>query len=215
MAKDSLLIFDIDGTLLQTDTVTVPAVQQAFRENGLEEPTKEAICYFFGKPVEDYENWMASLCSPEQAASVVARANELELQCMRNSGILYPGTFETIEGLHRQGYGMAICSNGPDPYVAEFMSAHGMTPFMETVYARGTTYEGKTEMVGLILEKHKPARFAVIGDRHDDIEAALDHGGTGIAAAYGFGHEEEHKTAHCVLQSIRELPDWLAGHWKI
>ena len=214
MFQDSLLIFDIDGTLLQTDTVTVPAVQQAFREYGLEEPTKEAICYFFGKPVEDYENWMASLSSPEQAAEVVAHANALELQCMRQRGILYPGTFESIRHLHELGFGMAICSNGPDPYVAEFVDAHGMAPFFETVYARGNRYKDKTEMVGLILEKHRPARFAVIGDRHDDIEAALNHGGTGIAAAYGFGNEEEHRLAHCILQSIGELPDWLIAHWK-
>lgn len=213
MVSDRLLIFDIDGTLLQTDTVTVPAVQQAFRDYGLPEPDKEAICFFFGKPVEDYEAWMASLCTEGKAEEVVAHANALELQCMRTCGLLYPKALETVETLHDRGYRMAICSNGPEPYVAAFVEAHGMAPFFSTVYARGTRYRDKTEMTGLILEQHRPAAFAVIGDRHDDIEAALAHGGIGIAAAYGFGSAPEYEQAERVLASIAELPECLNTLW--
>ena len=48
----ALLIFDVDGTLLQTERVTVPAVQRTLRARGLPEPDAAVICSFFGKSVD-------------------------------------------------------------------------------------------------------------------------------------------------------------------
>ena len=67
MANHALIIFDIDGTLLETDRVTVPAVQRTYAAYGLPVPDAAAICATFGRPVEEYLDWLASLCPPGQA----------------------------------------------------------------------------------------------------------------------------------------------------
>ena len=206
MKTDALLIFDLDGTLFQTERVTVPAVQAAFAAYGLAPPTEEQVCFFFGKPVEDYEAWLARQCSPETADELVQYANALELQYIGERGCLYPGTLETLEMLRGNGYDLAICSNGPEPYVREVVRAHGLASFFPVVFARDTRYADKEEMVGLILEEARPARFAVVGDRSEDIEAAHLHGGQGIAAVYGFGNVEEWRGADAHVHSIREVP---------
>jgi len=59
MSARVLVIFDLDGTLLQTQFITVPAVQQAFANFGLPIPDPAAIVSFFGRPVEDYHAWLA------------------------------------------------------------------------------------------------------------------------------------------------------------
>ncbi len=204
-----LVIFDVDGTLLQTDRVTVPAVQRAFAAYDLSEPDRDTICSFFGQSVAAYEQWIARQCPPGQAAEIVAAANALELRLIGEEGKLYPGARETLARLRNDSYSLAICSNGPEAYVQEFLDAHTLRDFFPVVYARDARYSGKKEMVGLILTETAPERFAVIGDRCDDIEAAHAWGGYGIAAAYGFGAAEEWQDADAIIETIAQAPGCL------
>ena len=211
MALKQLVIFDVDGTLFQTDHVTVPAVQRTYAAYGLPIPDRRTILGFFGKSVASYEAWLAEQCPPEKAQEIVDATNALELQLIGDEGKLYPGVLETLTQLNDTGYALAICSNGPQPYVDEVLDRHNLRPFFPIVYARDSWYSGKEEMVGLILDVVTPGRFVVVGDRHDDIDAAHACKGLGIAATYGYGNEEEWKNADARLASIEELPICLAA----
>lgn len=211
MASKRLVIFDVDGTLFQTDHVTVPAVQRTYAAYGLPVPDRRTILGFFGKSVASYEAWLAEQCPPEKAKEIVDATNALELQLIGDEGKLYPGVLETLTQLSDTGYALAICSNGPQSYVDEVLDRHNLRPFFPIVYARDSRYSGKEEMVGLILDAVTPGRFVVVGDRHDDIDAAHVWKGVGIAATYGYGNEEEWKNADARLASIEELPNCLAA----
>lgn len=202
----NLVIFDIDGTLMQTTLVTVPAVQRAFAAHGLAQPGREEICAFFGQPVEAYESWLAAQCPPGKADAIVADTNALELRLIGEEGRLYPGTRETLDALRENGYMLAISSNAPDAYVNEFLSAHRLHDYFPVAYARDTRYSGKEEMAGLILETVRPRAFAVVGDRADDIAAAHAWGGFGVAARYGFGNEAEWRGADAVIDAVTQAP---------
>ncbi len=206
MNKTKLIIFDLDGTLFQTQYVTVPAVQQAFTAFGLPAPSKEGICAFFGKPVEAYERWLETQCPPGLASAVVERANALELELIETSGRLYPGVRECLADLAETGYTLAICSNGPDSYVNEVVRAHGLGHFFNEVCARGTCYGDKVEMVGVLLSRLRSDKFMLAGDRREDIEAAHRHNGFAVAATYGFGIPAEWDRADARIQSILEMP---------
>ncbi len=206
MAEQALIIFDIDGTLLQTDRVTVPAVQQTFAAHGLPVPDAATICSFFGKPVEDYEAWLASCCSPETAARIVDETNRRELELIGEAGELFPGMRDVLTQLAAQGYALAVCSNGPEPYVNEFLDVHRLRSFFREVRIRGPRHPGKTAMLADIL-RCIPVRPAVmVGDRADDIEAAHENGAFAIAAAYGFGAPEEHRAADARVHAAADLP---------
>ncbi len=206
MGASKLIIFDVDGTLFQTQYVTVPAVQQAFTSFGLAVPAAEDICSFFGKTVEAYETWLAGQCPVGHAISVIETANAFELRFIEEYGRLYPNVRETLSCLKGVGYVLAICSNGPEPYVQEVVKAHGLGDFFSDVRARGTFYKDKAEMVGASLDLIQPKTFILVGDRRDDIEAAHYHNGRGIAATYGFGSPEEWRDADACINSISELP---------
>ena len=51
--RSAFLIFDLDGTLFQAESVTVPAVQDTFLDAGLEVPRLELILDFIGLPMSD------------------------------------------------------------------------------------------------------------------------------------------------------------------
>ena len=206
MTRPALVVFDVDGTLLDTKRVTVPAVRETFAAFGLEKPDAAIICSFFGKPVADYEAWLADQSSPERAAELVEATNARELRCIGEFGRLYPGARDALETLRAKGYRMAVCSNGPEPYVQEFLDAHDVRGFFDAVRTRDMSDAEKTDMVAEILAEIPADRLAVVGDRQDDIEAAHAHGGIAVATAYGFGSADEHKEADAVVTTPGNIP---------
>jgi phosphoglycolate phosphatase len=206
MINPALLVFDIDGTLFQTDKVTVPAVQQVFAAYGLAKPSAEKIGSFFGQPVQDYEDWLAEQAPDGNAAALVEATNIRELELVGEAGELYPGAREVLESLAADGHTLAVSSNGPDPYVAEFVRAHKLTALFSKVVARDSNYDGKITMTAEILDELPARPLVIIGDRRDDIEAARAHGGFGIAATYGFSAPGELENANAAISAITELP---------
>ncbi|NIA12488.1 MAG: HAD-IA family hydrolase [Nitrospiraceae bacterium] len=205
MPQRPLVVFDIDGTLLETDRVTVPAVQRTFAAYGLPEPDAGKICSFFGAPVKDYLDWLAELCPEGKVDEIVDKTNRLELDLIAEEGRLYPGVEAMLAGLRSDGYTLALCSNGPEDYVAEFVRAYEMERFVSVVQARGDRPEGKRVMLGEILEALHERPVVVVGDRHDDVDAAHAHGALAIGARYGFGADEELRETDAQVDAADEI----------
>ncbi len=205
MPESALIIFDVDGTLLQTDLVTVPAVRETFAAYGLPIPEIETVRHFFGRPVEEYEDWLASQSPPGKAAELVEATNACELRMIGRSGQLYPGVRKLLDGLRGGGHTLAVCSNGPVPYVEEFLDAHELRGCFARVRARGTSGDGKTAMVREVLTHVAVRPVIVVGDRRDDVEAAHDNGAMAIGAQYGFGLPGELDEADEVVDSPAEV----------
>lgn len=203
----ALVVFDIDGTLLQTERVTVPAVQETFRAYGLAIPDTAVICSFFGRPTEGYDRWLMGLCPQDRAQEILDATNARELRCIGEYGELYPGARDVLTALKADGHALAVCSNGPDAYVEEFLRVHGVRDFFAVIRTRGTRYAGKSEMLAEILELLRARPLIVVGDRHDDIEAAHLYSGLAIAADYGFGDAEELREADAHVSRAADIPD--------
>ena len=201
----ALIMFDIDGTLLQTELVTVAAVRETFEAFGLPQPATATICATFGRPVEEYEAWLAAQC-PERGAELVEATNARELELIGEAGRLYPGAREALTELREAGHQLALCSNGHDLYVKEFVEAHRLTGLFDMVCARGARYADKSAMVADILAKIPTRPAIVIGDREDDIAGAHAHGAIAIAATYGFGAPEELADADAHVAAVTEIP---------
>ena len=153
-----VFLFDIDGTLFRTELVTVPAVQRTFAAHGLPMPDAARICSFFGRPNEEYLDWLASMCSPEEARAIVDDTNRLELELVASEGRLYDGAREALDALKAGGHRLAVCSNGPEDYVDAFLDAHHVRAFFDIVRTRGSKYKDKTEMLREIIEVVKARR---------------------------------------------------------
>lgn len=203
----ALIIFDVDGTLFRTELVTVPAVQRTFAAHGLPVPDAETIHAFFGKPVEEYEAWLAQQCLSDEAAQIVEETNARELELIATEGQLYPGVRETLIRLSEMRCCLAVCSNGPSPYINEFLRAQNLQHFFNTVRARDAGGMNKTAMVADIMRELFVRPAAVVGDRREDIAAAKANRALAIAARYGFAPPEEHTGADAAINEISELPD--------
>ena len=205
MSIEALVVFDIDGTLLQTQTVTIPSIQRIFTVYGLPVPAGETISAFFGKPVAEYETWLGTLCPPGMMDAIIADTNRCELEVLAKEGRLYPGAKESVMTLVEAGCRLGFCSNGPQDYVETFLRAHGFDALRPVVRARGDRAVDKTRMLGEILAEVALRPVVVVGDRHDDVESAHAHGAYAVGARYGFGTPEEIEEADLLVESASEI----------
>jgi len=206
MNNHGLLIFDLDGTLFRADTVTIPAVQRSFQEHGLPLPSPEKICSFFGKPVADFNAWMRSQCPQESADELINAVTRRELELISETGALYPHVREVLTTLRASVGQMAICTNGPQDYVERVVTVHGLKPFFDAIRHRKFTKDSKPRMVRELLGRLPSRPAIVIGDRHDDVQAAHENGLYAIAATYGFGDAQELGSADAAASSPSDLP---------
>ncbi len=204
--RPGLLIFDLDGTLFQAATVTVPAVQQGFQAHGLPVPAREKILSFFGRPGSEFHTWIRSLCPPEQGDALVAAIDEKELALVSETGELYPGVHEVLAELRGMVGQVALCTNGPWSYVGRVLSTHGLEKYLDVVRYRQFDDDNKPAMVRELLARLPGRPALVIGDRWDDVEAAHQNGLRAIAAAYGYGSAEEWTAADAVAHAPADLP---------
>ncbi len=206
MPRQALLIFDLDGTLFQAHTVTVPAVQKSLQELGLPAPPEGDIRSFFGKPNSEFHAWLRSLCPRERSAELVASVERVELELISETGELYAGVRDALTALQAMAGQMAICSNGPQDYVERVLSVHNLQHFFDAIRYRQFPHDNKPAMVRELLARLAGRPAFVIGDRHDDVEAAHQNGLLAIAATYGYGEAAELADADAVAASPLALP---------
>ncbi len=202
-----LLIFDLDGTLFRGDRATVVAVTEAFDDLGLARPTPAEICSYFGKPIHEFHAWLRRLAAGREIEGVLLRIERREAELVPTEGALFPGVRLMLERFADEGFRLAICSNGRDPYVRTVLASHRIAGFFGAVRVREVEAENKTIMARDLLARIETRPAFVIGDRRDDIEAGKANGALTSGCAYGYGSREEIAAADAVVETAREIPE--------
>lgn len=214
LIKPEAMIFDMDGTLFQTETLLLPAYHKLFdilREEGHyegETPDEELMLGCLGMLLEDI--WKKVI--PDATPAARNRANELLLQLeleglSDEAAVLYPEVKETLEELHRRGVRLFVASNGLEDYVKGISQARGLMPLFEGIYSAGEHgTASKVDLVRLLLDQHEIKDAWMVGDRSSDVEAGKENGQTVIGCRYaGFGKDQELKGSDVVIHSFSQL----------
>jgi len=203
---DSLLLFDLDGTLYRSESSFVPTMRSVYAEYGLPYPSDRAILGQVGEPFPVFLDWLVGQGFSSHREALARRIAELELASIPERGALFPGVRETLSLLRRGGYDIGLCTNGDRRYANTVLTTCGildMFDALQTNDAEGTT---KTELVRDLLQRVPHGRAFMIGDRYHDVLAGRENGCTVIAAAYGYGTEEELVDADRRISAFSELP---------
>jgi phosphoglycolate phosphatase-like HAD superfamily hydrolase len=208
------MLFDLDGTLFQTETLSIPAYHATFdqlRREGKykgETPPERLFLGSLGLLLEDI--WKNVL--PNEGIDVHQRANDLLLEhqvalLKENVGEMYPGVPETLKALHDRGVKLFVASNGLELYVKEVIRAKGLAPLFTGLYSAGEYgTRSKVDLVKLLLEHHGIRSAWMVGDRSSDVEAGRKNGLTVIGCRYAdFGNEKELEQADHIITSFPQL----------
>jgi HAD superfamily hydrolase (TIGR01549 family) len=206
------IIFDFDGTLFKGDTLSLPIYQEClsilikeFHYN-MKFPSDETILSFFGKQQDEIYEELLHNANPDIINAFAECIESTEVTAFREGkGDLYEGVQETLQELKNRNYKLAICTNAREDYFDAAVERFQLDKYFTIMYAAGMFKDkDKVWMVQKIIEKLKSSSFAVIGDRHHDIEAAKVNDGIAIGCTYGFGSEEV-KKADIRIKNFKEL----------
>jgi len=190
------VVFDLDGTLLDTAPEFVLVVQQLRAEHGLP-PLPEAQIH---ATVSDGARAMVSLAlamTPEDAEFEKNRLRFLDIYAasLGRATTPYPGISELLVALGRAGIAWGISTNKPSYLTNPLMTHMAMDPAPASVVCPDHVKQPKPHPEPLLLNCKqlgcRPAEVIYIGDHLRDIQAGRSAGMYTIAAAYGYIHPQE------------------------
>lgn len=186
----SLILFDLDGTLIDSEIGIVTSIEYALEKLGASLPARETLRTWIGPPLRA----TFPLALGDDAAAVeqaVALYRERFSTIGWREHTVYAGIAEAVETLAARGATLAVVTSKPDLYAARIVASLPFGARFERVYAV-TADSRVSEKAGLITQAladfgRPAAAAAMIGDRHFDIEGARANGVRAIGAAWGFG----------------------------
>ncbi|MDM5250682.1 HAD hydrolase-like protein [Lysinibacillus sp. G4S2] len=206
-----VIIFDMDGTLFQTNLILEPALSATFdvlRAKGL---------WQGDTPIETYREIMGvplpvvweTLC-PMHTVEIREESNALFhvklIEQIRNrQGALYPNAEQTLATL-AENYHLFIASNGQVEYLQAIVETYQLQRFIKGTYSIQSVSSGhKSDLVKKVIEENDILGGAVVGDRSSDIQAARDNQLLSVGVRFDFAQEIELQNADIVIDNLNEL----------
>ncbi|MCU6712419.1 HAD family hydrolase [Paenibacillus sp. J5C_2022] len=220
LSQPDAAIFDMDGTLFETDTLLIPVHERVFRtlrEEGLyreETPSVDTLLGCLGMLLEDI--WRQVM--PGSTEEARKRADELLLQyelegLAAGEGSLYPHVEQTLRVLKTRGVKLFVASNGLEHYVKGVAQHRGIAPLFDGIYSAGEYgTSSKVDLVARLLADHglQSSQVWMVGDRSSDVEAGKRNGLVSIGCAYArYGDGAELSDADRLIHDFRQLVDEL------
>lgn len=211
------ILFDMDGTLLQTEKLSTPAFQRTFdqlRKKGLwdgETPDESEITNVLGMTIDQVWKKLLPGASDEaiEAADTFLLENEIQLIHERVTD-LYPGVLDTLQDLHERGAALFIASNGQEAYIDALCDEYNLKPLMTDLYSAGRfRTRTKNDLVARLLKDYQVKKAIMVGDRHSDVEAGTSNGLFTIGCDFGFAKPGELDGADVVITDFPQLLDHL------
>lgn len=214
-----LIVFDLDGTLVDSQHVIVASVQAGFARHDLPPPTPEAIRRIVGLPLVDGLARLAPELAPAQHAAL-AQSYRDSFQAARATGdvqeTLFPGVRAMLEALAGAGYQLGIATGKSRRGLMAVLEHHALLPFFMTLQT-GDEPPGKPHPAMLLraiaAAEVAPAATAMIGDTSFDMAMAVAAGALPIGVAWGYHPAPELTAAGAVhlVASNLEIPPLFAS----
>jgi phosphoglycolate phosphatase len=208
-----LIVFDWDGTLIDSTGAIAECIREAAREMGLAVPERERARHVIGLGLE------ASL---RLAVPDLPAARTLEfVACYRrhflareNAMQLFPGVVGLLDTLRDRGHVLAVATGKSRRGLERALDATALRPYFAATRCADET-EPKPDpamLRELLAELAEPAeRALMIGDTSHDLQMASAAGVDAVAVCYG-AHAEPGLRAlrpRALMPSVADLRQWL------
>ena len=209
-----LCLFDLDGTLIDSELGIVSCVRHAFEQLGVPAPAE--LRHWIGPPLR---HSFAPLLDHDPA--LVEAAVEHYHQRFHAIGwrehTVYPGIEAMIQRLRDAGHELAIVTSKPERHAAPIVESFAFADAFTRLYGPdpSSPHSEKASMIAAALADFgaDPEQTVMIGDRHFDIDGAVANRVRGIGVLWGFGSQEELEQAgaHVLVNEPSQLGDLLAA----
>lgn len=218
MQQFKCVVFDVDGTLLDTSEGMLSAVRYTVNKFGLEPLDETTIKSFIGPPIQNsfkkvygFDDNIIS----EMALTFRNRYKEKDLLLAKP----YKGIYAVFEYLNSVGIKPAIATYKREDYALRLLKYFQFDKYTNSIF--GSDFEGKLkkkDIIELAIKKVGVKDYAqtlMIGDSDNDAIGAAGIGVKFIGVTYGFGFKNKKDVyqfnAIGVANSTKEIIDIISG----
>lgn len=206
-----LLLFDLDGTLIDSRELVFETFRQVFKKKKPGYPLSQQELYsFFGPTLEES---FGRYFPPDEVPEIIDLYQKINLELHPKFLKPMPYAQETLKNLHDQGYSLGIVSNKRRYPVEYGLSLTNLAPYFDQVLGKEDQPACKPNPAGLIqaatIFGYPLDQVIYVGDNGVDIQAARN------AAFYSVGYtvdETQNRALHqqhpCrIITDLRQLPN--------
>ena len=211
MKRYDVVLFDLDGTIIDSGKGVLNAAKYAMNFYGDPIPEMEELRKFMGPPLKD--SFMGICGYSEEKA---ARAIDVYREYYRETGIhentVYEGMAQLIADLKEEGRCVIVATSKPEIFARQILE--------ELDIAKNFSYIAGADMAETRAEKEQVLQYALetngiaeystvvmVGDRKFDINGAKAFGMDSIGVLFGYGSREEFEKAGAtyIVEDVKEL----------
>ena len=212
-----LLVFDWDGTLMDSEAGIVSSMQTAFRNLALDVPSDEAVRNIIGLGLKEaIEAILPDPDNQELVDKLVLSYRHHYLEADGGKSELFPAVEKTLEQLEQSGYLLAVATGKGRGGLDRVLDETGLRHYFVATRCAGETFsKPHPQMLNELVDFTgvDAAQVLMIGDTEYDLQMANNAGTDSIAVSYG-AHEVERLLRHepiACLDAITELPGCLVS----
>ena len=211
------ILWDLDGTIINSEEGITKCVQYALRAQGIDEPDLKKLLCFIGPPLDPVFREKYGMTADEAWQSVVKYRERFDAEGIFECQ-LYDGVKDVIIDMKRKGYLLALASSKPETACKRILEHFGLTPYFDEVV--GSTLDGSISTKQQVLEELGRRmsslcigkdEMCLIGDTKYDAAGAKAYGIRCIGVNYGFGTRDEMLAAgaEAVFDKIEEVETYI------
>ena len=191
--KKEIIVFDLDGTLINSAPDLCYALNQTLSEINIPEITLQEVMGYLGDgALELIKRGITKYSNINNFDTELLRLRFLEIydNCLLNKTDFYPNVLQSLKDLKKMNFTLAICTNKPELLAKRIIDGLDGSSFFDRITG-GDTYEYRKpdprHLINTILETGKKVEAAImIGDSDNDINCAKKANIPSIAVNFGY-----------------------------
>ncbi|AWN61352.1 HAD family hydrolase [Streptococcus sobrinus] len=211
MTNYQTIIFDLDGTLTDSQTGIINSLAYAFKQMGLPMPVQSQLKKFIGPPLSQSFQDFCGLNDIETQKTISYYRQYFADKGWKENQLL-PGARELLAKLKQAGKTLLVASSKPEVFVKQILDHFEIDSYF-TVIAGASLDDSRSQKSAVIAHALKTAKIeelkgcVMVGDRKHDVEGAKVQGLPTIGLLLGFGsrQELEESGAIAIAENFQDL----------
>jgi len=213
----SCVLFDLDGTIIDSAPAITRALVQTLTEMGFRVPGPTELLAYVGPPILDSFRRLAGMTDKEARRALGIYRTHYDSFGAIDAAV-FPGVAGLIASLHEEGLPVALATSKPEYLARRVLEHFGLADDFAVVAGASIdeTVSEKSDIVAIALRRLAEQGASVehpvmVGDRIHDVEGAAENGVPTIVVEWGYGSPEEAEDAIAIVHSVDRLRELLLG----
>jgi phosphoglycolate phosphatase len=217
-----LIVFDCDGTLVDSQHGIIAAMESAFRAHNLDIPGARDVRRVVGLPLDAaIERLLPGGVAADINDLVDAYriASDERRRMDADEEPMFPGVRDVLASLTSSGYALGVATGKSRRGLQETLRRHDLANYFQILKSAD---DGPGKPHPAILQDAMtetgaaPQATVMIGDTTYDIQMAVNAGSLSIGVSWGYHETDELSAtgANSIAQSFHELPLLIARFWE-